>query len=142
MSELRAISFGVVFYEPLVENILSSYRKNNKYCKSNTSYSSALSQIGYDLDLVWAYICGITNPRDLRDFMQSRIGDHNDRYVLWNFDNIYGSGSGTVEFRGGRGLRGPVRTKRLISFVVAFVYLCISYVPVSGFLPTGTLTTY
>ncbi|KAF4957003.1 hypothetical protein FGADI_3415 [Fusarium gaditjirri] len=45
----------------------------------------------------------------------------NDRYVLWNFDNIVPGSSGTIEFRGGRCLRGEIRTKRWIAFTIALI---------------------
>jgi len=47
-----------------------------------------------------------------------------DRRVLWNFEHVVPGSTGTIEFRGGRGLRGPVRTKWWIAFVIAFVNLC------------------
>jgi len=58
----------------------------------------------------------------LKDLMQS------DRRVLWNFEHVVPGDrcTGTVEFRGGRGLRGPDRTKWWIAFVVSFIQYCIS----------------
>ncbi|KAI1780348.1 putative amidoligase enzyme-domain-containing protein [Hypoxylon cercidicola] len=127
MEQLRNIAFGVVFYEPLVEELLPKNRRNNQYCVLNTRHSSKLLLHYYDesdLFTVWELIQDIEYRDDLRDFMQEKAGDRNDRYVLWNFSNIW-AGSGTVEFRGGRGLRGPVRTKRWISFVISFIDMCI-----------------
>nr|OQO25809.1 hypothetical protein B0A51_06221 [Rachicladosporium sp. CCFEE 5018] len=43
-----------------------------------------------------------------------------DRRALWNFANLL-QDKKTIEFRGGRGLRGPQRTKWWIAFVVGFV---------------------
>ncbi|KAK6441238.1 hypothetical protein LTR95_002537 [Oleoguttula sp. CCFEE 5521] len=43
-----------------------------------------------------------------------------ERYVLWNFANLLKTKK-TIEFRGGRGLRGPKRTKWWIAFVVGFI---------------------
>lgn len=61
--------------------------------------------------------------------------DRDDRRTLWNFHNVTPkpdsgkpSTTGSVEFRGGRCLRGPVRTKRWIAFSVAFVTLAIEEV--------------
>lgn len=60
--------------------------------------------------------------------------DKGDRRTLWNFHNVTpkpNSGktvTGSVEFRGGRCLRGPVRTKRWIAFSIAFVILAINEV--------------
>ncbi|KAI0099790.1 putative amidoligase enzyme-domain-containing protein [Nemania sp. FL0031] len=123
MRELKDIAYGIVFYEPLVEELLPKDRRNNKYCELNTRHSSKLLsyyQDDSDLPIIWDFIFDIEFADDLRDFMQENTGDKKDRYVLWNFANIF-DGSGTIEFRGGRGLRGPVRTKRWISFVVSFI---------------------
>lgn len=60
------------------------------------------------------------NEEQIVQWMQ---GDN--RYVLWNFQNIRRGGSGTIEFRGGRGMRGPNRTKWVIGFVVGFIHLLL-----------------
>lgn len=64
----------------------------------------------------------INDKERLKNFMQS------DRRVLWNFEHVVPGNrcTGTVEFRGGRGLRGPNRTKWWIAFVLSFVQYCIS----------------
>lgn len=51
-----------------------------------------------------------------------------NRYVLWNFDNVAQDKSGTIEFRGGRFLRGEVRTKRWMAFTVAFIHAMLQLV--------------
>ena len=132
-AELRAIAFGVIYYEDVVQQLLPWYRQNNKYCQLNTEHSEALRELicaeGWDMAAVWRRIKRIDNSYcGLRDFMQGSAEPKKDRYVLWNFDNTLPGRSGTVEFRGGRGLRGPVRTKRWIAFVVAFIHLCLSQV--------------
>jgi hypothetical protein len=43
------------------------------------------------------------------------------RYVLWNFANLKG-GKKTIEFRGGRSIRGLHRTRWWIAFVVGFIH--------------------
>jgi hypothetical protein len=132
--DLRHIAFGVIFYEPLIEQLLPHYRQNNKYCVINTQRSSMLNALAIanygepNLRVVWNELEEIDNPEDLRDFMQGGSKPKEDRYVLWNFDNILPGRSGTVEFRGGPGLRDPVRTKWWISVVVALVHLCLSQV--------------
>lgn len=137
MDQLRSVAFGVVFFEPHVELLLPRYRRNNKYCIKNTIHSEMLSDMGSedknDLNRIKQYLWNnITNTYALREFMQGGLDSRRDRYVLWNFDNVLPNRSGTVEFRGGRGLRGPVRTKRWIAFVLAFVHLCIKRVSASN----------
>lgn len=135
LPKLRALAFGVIYYETAVYSLLPSCRQNNKYCQLNSERSEALKAredvFESDAQAIWATrtaIQGIDNRYDLRDFMQKSMNPETDRYVLWNFDNILPGRSGTVEFRGGEGLEGPVETKRWIAFVVAFVHLCVNKV--------------
>ena len=51
-----------------------------------------------------------------------------ERKVLWNFKPAANDGTGTIEFRGGRHLRGPVRTKRWIAFAVSCVHFLLEMV--------------
>lgn len=139
LAQLHALTFGVIHYEFHVQNLLPEYRQHNKYCRSNTEHSAALRRLLRPATRsgrvashgdVWKKVRGFGDARQLRDFMQAGGDDpKKDRYVLWNFDNVARpGGSGTVEFRGGRGFRGPVRTKRWIAFVLAFVHFCLHQV--------------
>ncbi|KAI1417907.1 putative amidoligase enzyme-domain-containing protein [Hypoxylon sp. FL1857] len=129
--QLQCIAFGVIFFEPHVESILPRYRRENKYCLKNSMRSQAIQHMGsgdrYALKRIKNHIFNnLHTAQALRDFMQGGPDSRKDRYVLWNFDNTCSGRSGSVEFRGGRGLRGPVRTKRWISFVLAFIHLCLT----------------
>jgi hypothetical protein len=127
LEQLRSIAFGVLFYEENVLQLLPESRRENQYCEPN---SANMPDLVHD----------ITDPTDLemvRNIIWSRFRDDDTigyglpefmqgstRRVLWNFRNIRKSGS--IEFRGGPRLRGPVHTKRWIAFVVSFVHMCIS----------------
>ncbi|KAI8951762.1 hypothetical protein F4801DRAFT_543354 [Xylaria longipes] len=128
LSQLKDIAFGVIFYEPLVQELLPKCRQHNKYCRKNTLRSKKLQDLrsgGYGLQDFWSYISVIDDENKLRDFMQESSGQLKDRHALWNFDNILPGGSGSIEFRGGHGLRGSAETRMWISFVVAFIHLCL-----------------
>lgn len=92
---------------------------------------------------MWERVKRRGSKRGIRDFMQlsgsvsGSVGERRDRYVLWNFDNVLEGRSGSVEFRGGRGLRGPERTKRWVAFVVAFVHFCVGVVSLSSLMVFG-----
>ncbi|KZL78782.1 SWIM zinc finger domain protein [Colletotrichum tofieldiae] len=45
LSQLKRVAYGVVFYEPLVEEILPRSRRNHPYCKLNTEHSDELKTI-------------------------------------------------------------------------------------------------
>lgn len=133
LHKLRALAFGVLYYERAVYSLLPSCRQTNRYCQLNSERSEALRALenffGSDGQATWAARAGIQeidNLQELRDFMQKSPNPETDRHVLWNFDNILPGRSGTVEFRGGEGLEDPVRTKTWIAFVVAFVHLCVT----------------
>lgn len=135
LHKLRALAFGVLYYERAVYSLLPSCRQTNRYCQLNSERSEALRALenffGSDGQATWAARAGIQeidNLQELRDFMQKSPNPETDRHVLWNFDNILPGRSGTVEFRGGEGLEDPVRTKTWIAFVVAFVHLCVTKV--------------
>ena len=130
--DLSNIAFGVIFFEPLVENLLPYNRRNNPYCELNTKHSTKLREYycdEYDLSDIWERIANILDRGEIRDFMQKNESDTcKSRYVLWNFAHVTHGGTGSIEFRGGRGLRGPVRTKRWIAFVVSFIHMCTKQV--------------
>ncbi len=132
MPELRAIAFGVIYYESAVWRLLPRDRQTNTYCRVNTQRSKALKNLPLDdqLDMysIWRRIEEINDADDLRDFMQSSEDPKKARRVLWNFDNIRFDHSGTVEFRGGPCLLGSRITKRWIAFTVTFIHMCIRQV--------------
>ncbi|KAI1749941.1 putative amidoligase enzyme-domain-containing protein [Xylaria castorea] len=128
--QLKNIAIGVIFYEPLVHQLLPECRQHNRHCRKNTLCSKELqdtrSEDGDELWGVYHHISKVIHDKkELRDFMQESSGQRSDRHVLWNFDNILPGRSGSIEFRGGPGLTGPAKTHIWISFVVAFIHLCL-----------------
>lgn len=122
LPQLKTIAFGVVRYEPLILSLLKADRVSNNYCQPNTSNSTPLHQCGSNATRLAHLINGAINATELKNIMQ------NDRKVLWNFDNVVPGGSGTIEFRGGRGLRGEVRTKRWIACTIALIDFILTMV--------------
>ncbi|KAI1780350.1 putative amidoligase enzyme-domain-containing protein [Hypoxylon cercidicola] len=117
--ELKVIAFGVVAYEPLVLLVLPASRHENVYCRPNTKSSSQLGGC-HNLRQMRQLIASARSLEGLKDIMQA------DRRVLWNFENTLLGKSGTIEFRGGRGLRGRNRTKRWIAFAVSFIHFVLN----------------
>ncbi|KAI1749939.1 hypothetical protein F4782DRAFT_533021 [Xylaria castorea] len=120
LSQLKTIAYGIAIYEPLIVSLLLSNRVNNDYCKLNTKDSTKLRQCGSDRRAIARLIKSATDTMMLKEVMQS------NRYVLWNFANIIPEGSGTIEFRGGRCLRGAIRTKRWIAFTISIIHAFLS----------------
>lgn len=131
--ELRRIAFGVIFYEDNVLQLLPEFRRDSKWCKPNSSEITACDELDDDTsddgvveilgdvrDSIW----GSSGSDDTIGDRISNFMQGNNRRVLWNFQNVRTSGS--VEFRGGPRLRGPIHTKRWIAFVVSFIHMCVS----------------
>lgn len=136
LPQLKTIAYGIYLYEGLVLKLLMACREGNDYCTPNGQASSQLRNCG-NLYEAAQLISSAPDAESLRDIMQD------DRYVLWNFSNVAPGKSGTIEFRGGRFLRGKVRTKRWITFAVAFIHAMICMVcPVALSLPLRKLTFY
>lgn len=130
LSELKAVAFAVVWYNSEVQEILHRCRRNADYCRPNLMHSRLLQ--GKSISEIAFIINDAPNEADLVRAIQGWEKD--DRRTLWNFQNVTAHqpwsqpSSGTVEFRGGRCLRGPVRTKRWIAFAIAFIMLAIEEV--------------
>ncbi|OTB06101.1 hypothetical protein M426DRAFT_319173 [Hypoxylon sp. CI-4A] len=118
LHELKVIAFGIAVYEPLVLLVLPASRHDNVYCRPNTKSSTRLSSCD-SLQQMRQLISSAQSVDQLKDIMQA------DRRVLWNFENTLPGKSGTIEFRGGRALRGRNRTKWWISFAVSFIHFVL-----------------
>ena len=135
LKELQALAFAVVWYDDEVQQILHRCRRDSDYCRRNRAHSRELRD--KDISASATLINNVSDKASLVGIIQG--WDKEDRRTLWNFHNVTPkpnseqSSTGSVEFRGGRCLRGPVRTKRWIAFSIGFVILAIEEVciPVS-----------
>ena len=133
--ELKAIAFAVAAQEDFISGILPPERIDNDFARPSSVHSDELRedlerglQLGLQETLkeVGRAISRMRSPQELYVYMQGH-DQGRQRYALWNFQNTVGADAcGTVEFRGGRHLRGRVRTKRWIAFAVAFVSMAIT----------------
>ena len=132
LNECKAIAFGCVVFDHFVYQMLPLTRRENGYCTANTLQSRFLKN-----QSIKSIIQQLENVQSKNHLITIMQGDNpkTQRYVLWNFVNIapktgeaLGTESGTIEFRGGRGMRGEVRTKRWIAFAIAFIDLCLTKV--------------
>ncbi|KJZ74833.1 hypothetical protein HIM_05742 [Hirsutella minnesotensis 3608] len=131
LRSLKAIAFAAVAYEDFVAAVLPPARRENQYCKANSlSPDSGLREA-----LLWgkgtaalrrvaAEIRALPDEVELYFYMQG------NRYVLWNFQNIFpnpktGRCSGTVEFRGGNQFLSTKGTLAWVAFVLGFITLAL-----------------
>jgi hypothetical protein len=137
LNEARKIAFAVCIYEPYVFSILPHERRNNPHCERNSKVAGRMGSLFRErssvaLRMIANDIKGKTNYTGLCYYMQNSA-ENADRKVLWNFQNLVASNrthkpSGTIEFRGGRHLRGAVRTLRWITFAVVFISMAVEEV--------------
>ncbi|KAM4065285.1 putative amidoligase enzyme [Hirsutella rhossiliensis] len=131
LRSLKAIAFATVVYEDFVSAVLSPPRRENQYCKFNSlSPDSGLREAlawgksTASLRQVAADIRSRPNEMELYFYMQG------NRYVLWNFQNIFpnpktGRCTGTVEFRGGNQFLNTRGTLAWVAFVLGFITLAL-----------------
>lgn len=134
LSSLKKIAFAAVVYEDFVASMLAPSRRDNQFCKLNSqSVDSGLRETLLwgkstgSLKQVAAEIRGLSSETDLYMYMQG------NRYVLWNFQNIFphpktGRCTGTVEFRGGNQFLNTKGTLAWVAFVLGFITLAIKEV--------------
>ncbi|KFH42724.1 hypothetical protein ACRE_065430 [Hapsidospora chrysogenum ATCC 11550] len=128
---LKKIAFATVVYEDFVAAVLPQARRENKYCQANSqSVDSGLRETllwgktPAALQRVAAEIRSRVNETELYFYMQG------NRYVLWNFQNIFpnpktGRCTGTVEFRGGNQFLSTKGTLAWVAFVLGFITLAL-----------------
>ncbi|KAF7553012.1 hypothetical protein G7046_g7228 [Stylonectria norvegica] len=144
LRSLRKIAFATAAYEDFVAAVLPPVRRSNQFCKMNSLSPNAglreallWGKSTASLAVVAAEIRAIKTATELYFYMQG------DRYVLWNFQNVFpnpktGRCTGTVEFRGGNQFLNTKGTLAWVAFVLGFITLAIqedllstfsSYVP-------------
>ncbi|KAK5195177.1 hypothetical protein LTR99_002581 [Exophiala xenobiotica] len=121
LDELKAIAFAVIRYDDQVQQILPESRRDHPYCIRNTKHSSQLrNKSNGQIALL---INSVGDKEGLVKLMQG--SKKKDRAVLWNFQNVARmpfntteTVTNTVEFRGGRCLRGPFKdpSKRMFGY--------------------------
>ncbi|KAI9163214.1 hypothetical protein HJFPF1_04815 [Paramyrothecium foliicola] len=128
---LKKIAFACIVYEEFVLSILPPPRRENQYCVINSRSAEAgvretllYGKSTATLQQVAAQIKALTTETELYFYMQG------NRYVLWNFQNIFpnprtGRCTGTVEFRGGNQFLNTRGTLGWVGFVLGFITLAI-----------------
>ncbi|EFZ03778.2 swim zinc finger domain protein [Metarhizium robertsii ARSEF 23] len=126
---LKQIAFASIAYEDFMWSMLPPARRENQYCKLNSQSSGsgvcetlAWGKSTSSLKQVASEIKALRSETDIYMYMQG------NRYVLWNFQNIFphpktGRCTGTVEFRGGNQFLGTKGTLAWVAFVLGFITL-------------------
>ncbi len=134
LGEAKTIAFACCYYERYIVSCLPTARRDNPYCMRNSKVSSRMGHF-YQLKttdgLAWiAY--DINTRNDFGQLISYMQGASNDRRVLWNFCNLCDSSKGTIEFRGGRHMRGWHRAVAWVAFVQVFVLMALEEVRTRG----------
>ncbi|PHH65265.1 hypothetical protein CDD81_3124 [Ophiocordyceps australis] len=135
LRSLKAIAFATLVYDDFVAAVLPQARRENQYCRSNsTSPDSGLraalepwggAKTPAALAAVAADLRALPSEMHLYFYMQG------NRYVLWNFQNIFpnpktGRCTGTVEFRGGNQFLNTRGTLAWVALVLGFITLALN----------------
>lgn len=138
LKQAQTIAFACCYYERYVISCLPQERRDHSYCQRNSKVATKMGEL-YEMRTSRG-ICGIASDIKAVDDFQELIhymhggSDAGLRRVLWNFRNLYyGNCTGTIEFRGGRHLRGPNRTIAWITFAQIFVMMALDEVRYSMF---------
>jgi hypothetical protein len=129
ISELKKIAKFVLMMEEHIFNLLPQTRRHHRFCELNTFVSPRLKGLKArgKSGAVYGEFClavgNCRNEQELCHLMQE--GYSTSQRTLWNFNNTFADGKGTVEFRGGRHLQGPERTKAWITLALSLVHLAI-----------------
>ena len=137
LREAKVIAFACCYYERYVISCLPEERRDHGYCRRNTmvatemgkqyeaNTSDGLAQIASDIN-------ALDDFEELVVYMQGGT-EFARRRVLWNFRNLCYGTKGTIEFRGGRHLRGPNRAVAWITFAQVFILMALEEVSSSAF---------
>lgn len=128
LKEAKTIAFACCYYERYIISCLPEERRNHEYCRRNTQVATKMGQLyeartSRSLVQIASDLNTLSRFEDLITYMQ---GDN--RRVLWNFHNLCYNSKGTIEFRGGRHLRGPIRSMAWITFAQVFVLMALDEV--------------
>jgi hypothetical protein len=131
LCEVKTIAFACCYYEPYVVSLLPVERRDYRYCQRNTKVAPRMGALyrrrtSAAMMKIASEIRGKISMKGVCVYVQGGL-DSAHRTVLWNFQNLAHS-KPTVEFRGGRHMRGPVRTLRWIAFVIVFISLALDEV--------------
>jgi hypothetical protein len=134
---LKKIAFATTVYEEFVAAVLPKVRRENQYCRPNSQSMgsgvretlSAFGKSKSTLLKIATEIRSRTSEAELCYYMQG------NRYVLWNFQNIFpspktGKCTGTVEFRGGNQFLSTKGTLAWVAFVMGFITLALEEVSI------------
>ncbi|KAI5464131.1 putative amidoligase [Mariannaea sp. PMI_226] len=128
---LKKIAFATLVYEDFIADMLPPARRENKYCTQNSRSESS----GLRDTLTWGKTtAGLAEAARLiqsqKTEMELCLYMQGNRYVLWNFQNIFpnpktGRCTGTVEFRGGNQFLSTKGTLAWVAFVLGFISLAM-----------------
>jgi len=136
LDDAKRIAFAACIYEPYVFSLLPTARRDNPYCVRNSKRPGRMGELFEQrtpaaLRLISNDIKACADFSQLVVYMQGSGQDVKSRRTLWNFQNLArGPTAGypptyTVEFRGGRHMRGHLRTLAWLSFAVTFIAMAL-----------------
>jgi hypothetical protein len=115
--DIQRISKALLWFEPSIQAIVPSHRRNNQYCKSFMSNNPAFQ--GISIHQCLKIIDQKANQIEVANLMDS------DRYHAVNFLNLYYGRPGTVESRMAPASEGPRDVLAWVEFATVFTLASI-----------------
>jgi Putative amidoligase enzyme len=137
LQEAKTIAFACCYYERYVISCLPKERRDYDYCRLNSMVATKMGKLyqaktSNGLAQIASDINALDDFDGLIGYMQGGL-ELERRKVLWNFRNLRDQSKGTIEFRGGRHLRGPRRAIAWITFAQVFILMALDEVRSSAF---------
>ncbi len=132
LQEAKRIAFACCYYERYIIACLPEERRDHLYCRRNSMVATKMGKLyraktTNSLAHIASDINALHNFEELIVYIQGGTA-LDQRRVLWNFHNLWAGSKGTIEFRGGRHLRGPQRAIAWITFAQVFILMALKEV--------------
>jgi hypothetical protein len=117
--EAKTVAFACCYYERYVISCLPEERRDHEYYRRNSRVATKMGRLyqGKTSDGIVQIASDTNGMKRIEHLIVYMQGDiETSQRVLWNFRNLCNGSKGTIEFRGGRHLRGPNRTIAWITF--------------------------
>lgn len=116
LRDLKRLSRAMIYFEPAIERLVPSHRRQNFWARSNRHDNPKLE---------WkdnSEILQMIDQCETLEDVVSLMNNGSNRNFAWNFTNIYSGGIFTIEFRRGPGATQVNTCLQWVEFVVSLAH--------------------
>ncbi|KAK2872131.1 hypothetical protein FQN49_002541 [Arthroderma sp. PD_2] len=118
--QLKSLFKAALYFDKPMTRIMPKLRKDNEWAKSNVQkIPGGPSMVSSVPQQTWKPLFSRVDGCRMAQHIMIELCP--DRYVSWNFRNLAGGGSGTVEFRRPPGVKTSLESRHWIAFTLAYV---------------------